>query len=55
MVAECIISKVMQAVEEGGKGIDPDQREVFYGALDLIGENLRKMSENGIISEPAAE
>jgi len=52
-MAERIIGKVMQAVEVGGKGLDEEQREVFYEVLDLIAENLREISENGLPSEKA--
>lgn len=47
-VAEEINHKAGIAVELGGKGLDGDQRKIFYEALDLISANLRTLSKKGL-------
>jgi len=46
-LAEVIKRKATQAVELGGMGIPAEQRESFYTALDIITENLRRLSRMG--------
>lgn len=38
--AEKMVSLIEQAVQKGGKGLDPAQREAFYHALGVIARNL---------------
>lgn len=40
--------RVCRAVEVAGKDLTPDEREVFYKALDSITENLRTLTSEGI-------
>lgn len=40
--------RVCRAVEVAGKDLTPDEREVFYKALDSITENLRALTSEGI-------
>ena len=36
------------AVEQAGEGLTEDSRGAFYSALDLIAENLRRISRDGL-------
>ena len=36
------------AAELGGKGLSEEERKIFYGALDLIGDNLQTLSAKGL-------
>lgn len=47
-LSEVIKRKATQAVELGGMGIPAEQRESFYTALDIITENLRRLSRMGL-------
>ena len=40
--------RVKLAVEKGGKGLTPGQREIFYEALSTISENLKEISKEGL-------
>ena len=40
-----------RAVEQAGKGLTEENREIFYAALDLIANNLQRISEDGIFDE----
>ena len=39
------------AVEQAGEGLTDENRSVFYASLDLIAENLRRISRNGLKEE----
>ncbi len=47
-VAEHINKRASVAVELGGKGLTPEDRTVFYAALDQIIANLQTLSEEGL-------
>lgn len=47
-IAEDIITKVITAVELGGKGLTDVDRNTFYEALELISKNLRTLAEEGL-------
>ena len=49
--AEQVQHRAATAVELGGEGITPDNRETFYAVLDQIAENLRTISEGGLPQE----
>ncbi len=40
--------RVKLAVEKGGEGLSEEERESFYNSLEIIGENLKRMSKEGI-------
>ncbi len=42
-------SVASKAVELAGKGLSQEDRESFYKVLDLISNNLKELSKNGII------
>lgn len=44
-IAEHINQSASIAVENGGKGLSDEEREIFYNALEIITENLKRMSE----------
>ncbi len=46
-VAEQIKRRAEAAVEYGGNGLTDEQRENFYYALEVICNNLHKLSKNG--------
>lgn len=48
--AEQVRERAALAVDLAGKGLSPKDREAFYNALDLISENLRILSEDGLPS-----
>ncbi len=43
-----IAEKAAQAVSGGGKGLNNKEREIFYNALELISQNLQKLTEEGL-------
>lgn len=51
LLAKDMIQKANRAVEYGGKGLNDEQREIFYQALETITKNLQTLSEEGL---PAA-
>ena len=53
--ARSINETVGAAVEFAGRGLSDDDRRIFYQALDLISENLRQISKNGIIKREESE
>ncbi len=50
-VAEQINQKASAAVERASRGLPEEKRQVFYEALELITENLQKLSKEGLPSE----
>lgn len=46
-----ICGRAAVAVEAAGKGMNNDQRKVFYETLELIAANLRELSEEGLPNE----
>lgn len=40
--------RVNRAVEAAGRGLSDEEREAFYKALDLITQNLRMLTRDGI-------
>ena len=47
-LAEEINVQAKRAVEFGGEGLSEDERQVFYKALTLISENLKKLDQIGL-------
>ena len=47
-IAQEINIKTQIAVNNGGHGLDEEQRENFYNALQLISDNLRELSAKGL-------
>ena len=47
-LAEKINHKAAEAVSCGGRGLSEEKRENFYEALQVIAENLRALSEQGL-------
>ena len=50
-----ITEKAMLAVELGGMGLSDEQRHTFYEALELIADNLRRVSRLGLEREENTE
>lgn len=48
LAAQIISQKAQLAVELGGKGLSPEQRESFYASIELIASNLQTLSEEGL-------
>ena len=46
--AEHVRKRAAVAVELAGSGLSTEERETFYKALELITENLRKLSKDGL-------
>lgn len=46
--AEQVCQRVCVAVEAAGKGLDDARRILFYEALELISDNLRRISQDGL-------
>lgn len=46
--AEHVQHRAMIAVDMAGQGLTEDERETFYRALDIISENLRVLSKDGL-------
>ena len=46
--AEHVRKRAALAVELAGSGLSNEEREMFYRALDLITENLQKLSKEGL-------
>lgn len=46
--AEHVRSRAALAVEQAGKGLSEEQRANFYNALELITNNLQRISEEGL-------
>ncbi len=46
--AEHVRKRAAVAVELAGSGLSTQERETFYKALELITENLRKLSKDGL-------
>ncbi len=46
--AEYVCRRATIAVEAAGQGLTGEQRQVFYSTLQLIAENLDKISKEGI-------
>ncbi len=47
-IAERVKKLAALAVEQAGDGLSEENRAVFYAALNLIAENLRRISRDGI-------
>lgn len=47
-IAKEVNQQAELAVGYGGNGLNDEQREIFYHALDLIVSNLRKLSKEGL-------
>ncbi len=47
-ITSAIRERVKLAVEKGGKGLSGEQREKFYEALQIISENLKEISREGL-------
>lgn len=47
-IAERVKTLAALAVEQAGSGLSEENRAVFYSALELIAENLRRISHEGI-------
>ena len=50
--AEHVRKRAAVAVELAGSGLSCQERETFYKALDLITENLQKLSKEGLPQYP---
>ena len=46
--AEHVRERAAVAVELAGSGLSPEERETFYKALELITDNLQKLSKDGL-------
>ena len=46
--AETVRARVSLAVDLAGKGLSNEDRENFYKSLELISNNLRTLSEEGL-------
>lgn len=46
--ARQVSERASRAVEMAGKGLDDETREVFYEALEVITNNLKELSKEGI-------
>lgn len=46
--ARAVNARAVMAVEQAGKGLDDESREVFYQVLALIADNLHTICVNGI-------
>ena len=46
--AEHVRKRAAVAVELAGSGLSEEEREIFYKALELITENLQKLSKEGL-------
>ena len=53
--AEQVCRRALVAVENAGKGLDELKRVVFYESLDLICNNLRQLSRDGLPAETNTE
>lgn len=53
--AEQINGRARVAVEFGGKGLTPENREIMYAAMEQIVANLKTLSEEGLPSSGKAE
>ena len=51
LAAEQVQKRAATAVEQGGKGMTEETREQFYKVLDLIVENLQRISQEGLPHE----
>lgn len=49
--AQQVRGRAALAVEMAGNGLSDEDRDVFYKSLDLITNNLRTLSEDGLPSE----
>ena len=49
--AEHVRLRATLAVEEAGKELTEEQRQIFYSAMELILNNLRRLSKDGIPHE----
>ena len=47
-VAEIINQKATLAVEKAGAGLTEENRKIFYQSLEIITNNLRQISEEGL-------
>ena len=47
-VASQITKRAELAVEQAGKGLTEEKREIFYECLETIAGNLRRISEEGL-------
>ena len=47
-IAELVLKKVHVAVELAGRGLDEENRRIFYNTLGLIEANLKNICQNGI-------
>ena len=47
-VAEALSRRAELAVEQAGAGLTEENRAIFYGSLDTIAKNLRRISQVGL-------
>ncbi|MDY3224611.1 MAG: MarR family transcriptional regulator [Candidatus Faecousia sp.] len=47
-VAKELTQRAELAVEQAGKGLTEENRKIFYESLEMITNNLRKISEEGL-------
>lgn len=45
-IAQNVVNKISLMLELGGSGVTEDERDILYGALSRISENLTKICEN---------
>ncbi len=48
-VADAVVLRVNNAVEQAGKGLSDSDRQVFYSSLELISANLKEMCKDTAI------
>ena len=48
LAAEHVRERAAVAVELAGSGLSDEEREIFYKVLDIITENLQKLSREGL-------
>jgi DNA-binding MarR family transcriptional regulator len=51
--AQIVRAKAKLAVEQATVGLRDEDRAVMYACLEIIGTNLKKISEDGILSDNA--
>ncbi len=48
IAAEQVITQAKLAVEHASRGLSEGNRNIFYEALELIADNMREISQNGL-------
>lgn len=46
--AQYVCDRAQAAVEAGGEGLSDHSRQIFYESMELIAENLEKISKDGL-------